>query len=429
MMMTTSGAGLGVTFLSDYVYSDSYYRLRRYGSGSFHISPHGTSITSGNTNTDIIPQANQWYRFIIKVEATDTYTDIKAKVWLDGTQEPGAWQADCQDASGNRLTKGTIGVWTMSSGAKYFDNLQVEPEVVIPDNTPPVITNVAASPSATNASITCTTDEPTTISIAYGLTSVYEMGIVTNSARTTDHSITLTGLSPDTLYYYQITCTDRSGNETRSVDSAFITTIAPSTIYSEDFNRYSSGDDPQGWVDTNSGNSLTQNDSLFKVLQPNGNATFGTTSSATNIHSHYLDGQSSNWTNYQFRGKMMIANSATGIGVTFLSDFVNSDSYYRLRRYGSTDFHISSHGTTITSGNTSTGVVPLPNIWYNFRIEVNDTTTQTAIRAKLWPDSTTEPANWQAECYDANANRLTHGTIGLWGMSSGTKYFDDLEVE
>ncbi len=428
MMMTSSGSGIGVTVLSDYVNSDSYYRLRRYGSNGFHISPHGTSITSGNTSTGVVPQPNQWYRFIIKVEATDTHTEIKAKVWQDGTTEPANWQVECQDASGGRLTKGTIGVWSMSSGTKYFDDLEVEPEIVVPDNTAPVISNVAARPSATNASITCTTDEPATSSVAYGLTGAYEMGTVTNSTRTTNHSVMLTGLTPVILYYYQVTCTDKSGNATTATGSTFTTTDTPATIYSEDFSSYSAGDDPQGWVDTNSGNKLTQNDSLFKVQQPNGDVTFGTTSSAKNIHSHYLDGQSSNWTNYQFRGKMMIANGSAGIGVTFLSDFVSSDSYYRLRRYNTGAFHISPHGTTITSGNTSTDVVPLANVWYEFRIEVNDTGTQTEIRAKVWQSGTSEP-NWQVDCYDASPNRLTRGTIGVWSMSSGTKYFGDLEVE
>ena len=101
-----------------------------------------------------------------------------------------------------------------------------------------------------------------------------------------------------------------------------------------------------------------------------------------------------------------------------------------MRKYNSTDFHISPHGTKISSGSTSTGVVPLPNVWYKFRIEVTDTGTQTEIRAKVWPDTDpSEPANWQVDCYDANASRLTKGTIGFWGMSSGAKYFDDLEVK
>ena len=35
---------LGVTFLSDYPNSDTYYRLRRYDGNAFHIDPHGTTV-------------------------------------------------------------------------------------------------------------------------------------------------------------------------------------------------------------------------------------------------------------------------------------------------------------------------------------------------------------------------------------------------
>ncbi len=244
----------------------------------------------------------------------------------------------------------------------------------------------------------------------------------------TNHSITLTNLLPGTLYHYQVTCTDASSNEAVSADLTFTTSIS-TAIYSEDFNAYQAGDDPLGWFDTGSGNSLAQDDNVFKVMDASGNKAFGTNSSSTNIHSHYVAGQSTDWTNYQYRGRMRIASSGAGIGLTFFSDFPNSDKYYRLRRYGSGSFHISPHGTSITSGNTSSGVKPLANIWYRFVIEVVDTGTQTEIRAKIWQDGTTEPGNWQIECQDANTGRSTKGTVGLWSMSSGTKYFDDLEVE
>ena len=33
---------------------DAYYRLRRYSTSSFHISPHGTSV-AGDIETDVTP--------------------------------------------------------------------------------------------------------------------------------------------------------------------------------------------------------------------------------------------------------------------------------------------------------------------------------------------------------------------------------------
>ena len=296
-----------------------------------------------------------------------------------------------------------------------------------PDTTAPVVTNINAAPSSGIATITFTTNEPATGSVACGPTTAYENGSESGPMQT-NHSITLINLLQGTQYHYQVTCTDASGNEAVSADFTFTTTVS-AAIYSENFNAYQTGDDPLGWFDTQSGNSLAQDDSIFEVMDTGGNKAFGTNSSATNIHSHYVAGQSADWTNYQYRGRMMIGSAEAGIGMTFFSDYPNSDKYYRLRRYGSGSFHISPHGTSISSGNASSSVKPLANTWYRFIIEVIDTGTQTEIRAKVWQDSTTEPANWQIECQDANAGRLTKGTVGLWSMSLGTKYFDDLEVE
>ncbi len=42
------------------------------------------------------------------------------------------------------------------------------------------------------------------------------------------------------------------------------------------------------WVDTQAGNSMAEDDSLFQVVDLGGNEVFGTSSTQTNIHSHYI---------------------------------------------------------------------------------------------------------------------------------------------
>jgi chitodextrinase len=522
VMIANSTAGVGLTFFSKYPNSDKYYRLRSYNSGVFHLSPHGTNITSGTTNTGVKPILNTWMSFIIEVEDTGTRTEIKIKVWPSTANEPANWQINCYDANASRLKKGTVGLWSMSSGTRHFDDLQVESITSEPDTTPPTISTIQSAPGDTIATITWTTNEPADSSVSYGPTTAYENGTIFDAALTTNHSITLTGLTAATLYHYkiasadastntaestdrtftttapdttppiisaivanpssfsaqvtfttnepayssvaygpnpsygdstnvsatmqtshsftisgltpatqyhfQITCTDASTNQSDSNDKTFTTTIFTS-LFDEDFNTYQPGNDPAGWFDTASGNSLSQNDALFKIFNTTGATAFGTTSSLTNIHTHYIADQSEDWANYRFTGKLMITNAGSGVGITFLSSFPAADKYYRLRKYSAGSFHISPHGTSITSGTTSTAVKPLANTWYEFLIEVEDTGTRTNIKAKVWPASTAEPANWQIDCYDANASRLTKGTIGFWGMSSGAKYFDDLNVE
>ena len=78
---------------------------------------------------------------------------------------------------------------------------------------------------------------------------------------------------------------------------------------------------------------------------------------------------------------------------------------------------------------TDTGVVPLANEWYRFRILVEDTGVRTNILARVWRDGDAEPVDWQIDCFDNSLTRLTKGTVGFWSMSSGFKYWDDINVE
>ena len=93
---------------------------------------------------------------------------------------------------------------------------------------------------------------------------------------------------------------------------------------------------------------------------------------------------------------------------TFFSQYPLSDAYYRLRRYSNNSFHIAPHGTTVF-GDIDTGVVPMPNTWYWFKVEVEDTGLQTEIRAKVWADGNVEPAAWQ---------ELTNRGISTGGSTS-----------
>lgn len=197
--------------------------------------------------------------------------------------------------------------------------------------------------------------------------------------------------------------------------------------YKEDFEGYPTGDNPGNWFDTGADNSLQPNDSLFVVGEINNNKSISTASTATNIHSHYIDSGINSLSSYEYAGRMMMTDPNGGIGVTFLSKYPYQDTYYRLRSYGSSDFNISPHGTSV-SGDLNTGIMPLKNIWYRFRIQTDVMETRTEIKAKVWVEGTSEPANWQVEAYDATSTRLNSGTIGLWSMTAGNKYWDDLVV-
>ncbi len=185
---------------------------------------------------------------------------------------------------------------------------------------------------------------------------------------------------------------------------------------------------PGRWMDTGPANSLEEDDSLFDLYNVDARRVFGTVSPEVNIHSHYVGGGSESWSSYEYTGRMRADNAAGGIGVTFFSDYPNSDSYYRLRQYDGGEFHIAPHphGWEVSGGTTTTGVVPQPGVWYRFRVAVSDTGSRTEIRANVWEDGTPEPPGWQIECYDAKTDRRMHGTYGIWSMDPGGRYWDGL---
>ncbi len=96
-----------------------------------------------------------------------------------------------------------------------------------PDTVPPVISNVQAVDVTHNsARITWTTDEPATSVVYYGPTTGYGSS-ASAAGYTANHSVNLTGLSPETLYHFKVESADSSGNTSQSGDYTFTTLTAP----------------------------------------------------------------------------------------------------------------------------------------------------------------------------------------------------------
>jgi len=97
------------------------------------------------------------------------------------------------------------------------------------DTTPPVIKSVLASPETeARTVITWTTNEPSSGEVEYGETTEYGL-TATSDKLTTTHSITLSGLEPNTAYYYRVKSKDNAGNEASSTDNTFLTPQGKST--------------------------------------------------------------------------------------------------------------------------------------------------------------------------------------------------------
>lgn len=95
------------------------------------------------------------------------------------------------------------------------------------DTTSPVISNVSATAVTTGgATISWSTNESSDTQVDYGLTGSYGSQSILASAMVQNHSVTLSGLSANTLYNYRVRSKDSAGNVAVSGNFTF-TTAAP----------------------------------------------------------------------------------------------------------------------------------------------------------------------------------------------------------
>lgn len=382
---SNAATGLGMTLYSDYPSSDSYYRLRAYSGKNFTLSSHGgSSLTcEGSADTGLSLQATTWHHFRFRASNEASGTRLQAKVWVAGSEEPSDWQVDCTDPEGS-LQSGRIGLWSMGSGEKVWDDLYVtSTEAAIPEPPAP------APPSDIDGDAIADVDD--------------------NCPET---------FNPDQLD------TDQNG-----VGDAC--ELGDSTLYSTDFSDNLDGDDPLGWLDTDARNSLTETNHFMAMELEDGEVVLGTDSNDINIHSHYVQDGSAAWTHYEMSGMLAQTDIIGGVGVTLYSDYPNSNAYYRLRTYRGKNFHLSAHGDGRRDCKrefADTGVSPEAGRWFNFRLQAFSEGLGTRVQAKVWPDGSVEPSQWQASCLYTTAP-LSAGSPGVWSMGMGSSFWDNLVVK
>ncbi len=90
------------------------------------------------------------------------------------------------------------------------------------DTTPPQISGIKVlDTSSSSTTIFWQTDEETDSMINYGLKK--DCGVVRDSEKTNEHSVSLEGLEPSTIYYFRIVASDSAGNKSISNSYHFTT--------------------------------------------------------------------------------------------------------------------------------------------------------------------------------------------------------------
>jgi hypothetical protein len=125
---------------------------------------------------------------------------------------------------------GSGGFPANSSDSNYWVDPVFVPGSAPADTTAPVISNVAATISGSTATMTWTTDEPSSSRVDYGTSATSLTSSATSSDSGTTHSVTLTGLAATTRYYYRVTSVDPSGNSaTTPASGSSAASVAPTS--------------------------------------------------------------------------------------------------------------------------------------------------------------------------------------------------------
>lgn len=128
----------------------------------------------------------------------------------------------------------------------------------------------------------------------------------------------------------------------------------------------------------------------------------------------------------ELRGRVRVDEPGAGIGVT-LRDPSFADAFYWLGRdpEPGAPFTVASTVSTLECA----GELPVPEAgaWYRFRFAAQPGARATRVAAKVWLDGEREPKRW-ARCSDASSGRLVAVVPGLWGVGSGEKAWDRVQV-
>jgi len=130
------------------------------------------------------------------------------------------------------LTNATHSITAIASNAAAQTTTSAAVSITVANLAPPVISNVSVSNvTSSTASISWTTDQPSSSQVDYGTTTNYGSSTPLNPTLVTSHSASLTALTPSTTYHFIVLSQDSNPTVSASSDATFTTLIdAPPVI-------------------------------------------------------------------------------------------------------------------------------------------------------------------------------------------------------
>jgi len=164
-----------------------------------------------------------------------------------------------------RVKSKLLGATVATISQNYeFNTLNHSIPIVAPAN---IISVSSGSVTSSGATITWTTNKGATSQVEYGLDTTYGSHSTLESGLTTNHSVSLTGLSSGTTYHYRVKSVDEAGNITFSEDYTFTTSGSSSLVVAPHVTPTPEGIAVTPTVDVNGADSQV----IFEINEENPN--------------------------------------------------------------------------------------------------------------------------------------------------------------
>ncbi len=187
--------------------------------------PKLINITENVTPRVTIEYANTIYHNVLAIltELTNVTNIVTARITAEHANTVYCADLDKVPAALANLSQTVVSsrLIFVSANTNHCEAL-IYPKEFMADTIPPVITDISVINLANNsAKVTWITDEFADSVLKYGVNSTAYTETCIDVLFVKDHKITLTGLSPDTTYYFVVNCTDQSGNSAESSEYRF----------------------------------------------------------------------------------------------------------------------------------------------------------------------------------------------------------------